>query len=255
MGVAKKRCHMSDFSPLALFVRKLNQRVALGSDDKQLLLNLPHSSRELKASATIVREGEVPGPCAILIHGFAFRHKIARDGTRQIVSLQIPGDALDMQHLFLDCADHNVQAMTDVSLAMVPRTALRAVALQSPSIAHAFAVSNLVEASIFREWLLNIGRRDALQRVAHLLCELATRLEGQDLVGEYGFELPMSQEQIGDATGLTAVHVNRTLKRLVDQGLLVRAKRIIRIPNLTALKRVAGFNPLYLHLAQQNAAA
>lgn len=246
---------MSGLSPLAPFVRTLNERVELGSDDKRLILDLPHFTRDMKASATIVREGEVPGPCAILVRGFAFRHKLARDGTRQIVSLHIPGDALDLQHMFLDCADHNVQALTDVRVVMVPRAALRALALQSPTIAHAFAVSNLVEASIFREWLLNIGRRDALQRVAHLLCELATRLEGRDISGDYEFELPMSQEQLGDATALTSVHINRTLKRLEDAGLIVRARRMLRLPDFAALKWVAGFNPLYLHLAQQKAAA
>jgi CRP-like cAMP-binding protein len=241
--------------PLGLLVRKLNNHVALGDDDKNALLDLPHTVRDLKATAYIVREGEVPGACAILLEGFAFRQKLVDDGARQILSIQIPGDALDMQHLFLDCADHNVQALTDVKVAMVPRAALRTIAMVRPTVAQAFATNQQVEASISREWLLNVGRRDARRRVAHLLCEVAIRLEGQLLVPDYGYELPMSQEQLGDATGLTAVHVNRTLMALEKEGLITRVKRRIHVPNWANLKRAAGFSTIYLHLGQQEIAA
>ncbi|WP_375420525.1 Crp/Fnr family transcriptional regulator [uncultured Sphingomonas sp.] len=101
---------------------------------------------------------------------------------------------------------------------------------------------------------MNVGRRDARTRLAHLLCEVATRLQGQDLVNDYGYELPMTQEQLADATALTNVHVNRTLKSLEDEGLIKRDRRAIRFPNWQALKAAAGFDPLYLHLGQQSAA-
>ena len=246
---------MADTSPLTHFVRKLNGHVALSDDDRAMLLGLPYSERDVNASALLTREGETPGSCAILVRGFACRHKYAFNGNRQIVSLQIPGDALDLQHLYLHRADHNVQAITRASLAMVSRGDLRRVAQQSATIAHAFAVSNLAEASICREWVLNVGRRSSRQRLAHLLCELATRLEQHGHAVELGFELPLSQEQLGDATGMTAVHVNRTLGFLEDDGLISRRGRIYGFPNWTALKDEAGFDPLYLHLDQQIAAS
>ena len=242
-------------SPLTHFVSKLNGHVALSDDDRAMLLALPYSERDVNTSALLTREGEAPGSCAILVRGFACRHKRATNGNRQIVSLHIPGDALGLQLLYLDCADHNVQTLTRASLAMVSRSDLRRVAQQSATIAQAFAVSNLVEASIFREWVLNVGRRSARQRLAHLLCEMGVRLKPHGLAIEGCFELPFSQEQLGDATGLTAVHVNRTLGFLEADGLISRKGRSYKVPNWTALKDEAGFDPLYLHLGQQKTVA
>lgn len=245
---------MTDHSPLALLVRKLNSHVALDETDKRALLDLPHNVRYFKAASHIVREGERPGACAILLKGFAYRQKLVENGSRQIVSFHIPGDALDMQQLYLDCADHNVQVLTEADVAMIPRSALRAIARERPTVAQAFAISAQIDASIAREWLLNVGRRDARQRVAHLLCEIAVRMDGQVLSAGYEFELPMSQEQLGDATGLTPVHINRTLKCLEGEGLIKRTKRMVQFPDWAALRRLAEFNPLYLHLSQQTGA-
>ena len=239
---------------LELFVRKLRAHVGLDEDDCNALRALPHTIRELKSLDYIVRENDVPSQCAILLRGFAIRQKTDVEGARQIVGIQIPGDALDMQHLFLDCADHNVQALGRVSVAVIPRSALQRVAMARPTIARAFAVNNQIEASIAREWLLNIGRRDARRRLAHLLCEVAVRLERQQLVGEYGYELPMTQEQLADTLGLTAVHVNRTLKSLETSGLIERAGRAVRFVEPARLQDLAGFTSNYLHLAQQRAA-
>jgi len=142
-----------------------------------------------------------------------------------------------------------------VTVAVIPRAALQQIAMHRPTIAHAFAVNNQVEASIAREWLLNIGRRDARRRMAHLLCEVAVRLERQRLVAEYGYELPMTQEQLGDTLGLTAVHVNRTLKSLESAGLITRTRRTVGFPDRPQLEQLAGFDAGYLHLSQQKAAA
>ena len=111
-------------------------------------------------------------------------------------------------------------------------------------------VDTLIDGSIFREWVMNVGRRDARSRIAHLLCEVARRLEAAGLIEEYGYELPMTQEQLGDATGLTPVHVNRVLMGLARDGLIERNKRFIGIPDWEALRRVGGFSETYLHLDQ-----
>ena len=108
---------------------------------------------------------------------------------------------------------------------------------------------------MFREWILNVGRRSALARVAHVLCELAVRLEAQGLADHYGYELPMTQEQLADVIGMTPVHVNRTLKALEADGLIKRNKRRISFPTWQALRDVGDFNQRYLHLELQRAAS
>ncbi len=238
-------------NPLAVLVRKLEMHARLEPTDREALLALPVVSRMYEPSSYLVREGDAPDQCAILVSGFAFRQKLTGSGMRQIVALHIPGDPLDFQHLFLDVADHNVQTLTRSEVAIVPRAALRELAQSRASIGHAIFVSTLVEASISREWVLNIGRRDARSRLAHLLCEFAIRLDEQGVVGDHGYELPMSQEQLGDALGLTAVHVNRTIKAIEAEGLIARNGRHVSFPRWDALRELGDFSTRYLHLQRQ----
>ena len=238
--------------PLGIMVHTLGAHAVISADDTAALLDLPYSHRKYDMGSYLVREGDVPDQCGVLLTGYAYRHKLNHDGGRQIVSIHMPGEIFDLQHLFLDVADHNVQTLTACSVASVPRSAIRTLARERPSIAHAIFVNVLREASVFREWLLNIGRRDARSRVAHLLCEFAIRLDKQGLSAGQKYELPMSQEQLGDALGLTAVHVNRTLQRLVEEGLVTRNKRHVSFPRWEALRDVAQFSSRYLHLAQQS---
>jgi CRP-like cAMP-binding protein len=238
-------------APLSLLVRKLETHAPLSEDDKAAILKLPHTVKTLEPHSYTTREGEAPTSCAVLMSGFAFRQKLTGDGTRQICALHIPGEALDFQTLFLDVADHNVQMLTRATVALVPREALQRLAQSRSGVGHAILVCMLVDSSIFREWILNVGRRDAPARVAHLLCEFAVRLEGQRLVAEYGYELPMTQEQLADATGLTSVHVNRTLKLLEARGLISRDRRRVRFPNWERMRDFADFNQRYLHLEPQ----
>ena len=238
-------------SPLALMVRKLEIHTPLQQDDRDALLALPHTLKTYDPSAYLVREGDAPEQCAVLLSGFAFRQKLTGAGMRQIVSMHIPGDALDFQHLFLDVADHNVQTLTRADVATIPRKALRDLARSRSAVGNAIFVSTLVEGSISREWVLNIGRRDARSRLAHFLCEFAMRLDVLELSAGQPYELPMSQEQLGDALGLTAVHVNRTIKSLEADGLIGRNRRRISFPQWDALRELADFSSRYLHLAQQ----
>lgn len=242
-------------NPLALVVRKLNCRTPLSRQDEEAILALPCERRTLEHSSYIVREGDPPSHCAALISGFAYRHKLTAAGARQIIAVHLPGDPLDLQHLFLDVADHNLQTLTKAEVALIPRAALQKIARERPAVGEAFMVNMLVDASIFREWVVNVGRRDARSRISHLLCELAIRLNSQDLLEEYGCELPMTQEQIGDATGLTSVHVNRTLKALQADGLITRDRRSVKFPNWQRLKEEGDFTERYLHLARQQSVA
>lgn len=240
---------MNGRAPLELLADTLAAAVALSPQDRAALLELPVTLREVDSATYLVREGDTSLPCAILVDGFAFRHKMTRDGARQIVSLHIPGDALDLQHLYLDVADHNLQTLGRATVATVPRTALRALAHERPDIARAIAVCVAVEASIFREWILNVGRRSGRARIAHLLCEWATRLERRGLGDDQGYTLPITQEQLGDAVGMTAVHVNRMLRELQRDGLITRSKRFVEITDLKRLQEAGDFTTRYLHLA------
>ena len=231
-------------------LRKFESRASLDDQDRRALLGLPFKIQILEPSAYVVREGERPDRSCLILSGLAFRHKVTVEGARQIVGVHIPGDFVDLEGSLLNIADHNVQALTRCELAFVPRNAIRELAAAFPRLAAAMWIDTLIDASIFREWVVNVGRRDARARIAHLLCEFARRLEVADLVREYGYELPMTQEQLADSTGLTPVHVNRVLKALASEGLIERERRYVRIPDWEALRRAGGFSELYLHLDQ-----
>jgi CRP-like cAMP-binding protein len=241
--------------PLELLVRNFELRAPLPPEDREAVLALPYELRTLEPSTYTIREADPPELCAVLVTGFAFRQKLTGDGSRQIVGLQIPGDALDLQNLFLDISDHSVQMLTRGEVAYIPRNAIQKLVQSRPAIGHAIFIKILVEASIFREWVLNVGRRDSRSRVAHLLCELGVRLDAEGLTEDYGYELPMTQEQLADAVGLTPVHINRTLKTLESEGLIKRTKRNISFPDWQRLRSAGDFNQRYLHLEPQLAGA
>jgi CRP-like cAMP-binding protein len=240
--------------PLALLVRALALRSPLTEADRDAIRGLPHTVHTLDPASYIVREGEHPHKCGVLVSGFAFRQKVTGTGARQILSIHIPGDAVDFQNIFLDVSDHNVQLLTRSQVAFVPREALQTLVREYPRIGTAVFVKSLIEASIFREWVVNVGRRSARERIAHLLCELGSRLDAMGLTEEYGYELPMTQEELGDAVGLTPVHVSRTLKELAADGLITRSKRSIAFPNWRAIRDAGDFYERYLHLEQQTSA-
>jgi CRP-like cAMP-binding protein len=242
---------MSSKDPIAGLVRKLEGWARLSDADVAALRALPFQVRRHEAPAYIIREGATRlRYCSFVLTGFAIRQKLTAAGARQIVSLHLPGDFLDLQHLFLHVADHNVQALTRMETVDIERTALRELALTNPNIGRALWTDALVDASIYREWVLNVGRRDARQRIAHLLCEFALRMKAAGLDMGDGCQLPMTQEQLGDAVGLTSVHVNRTLKSLAADGVVQRDKRHISFVNWEQVSAVGDFSALYLHLDQ-----
>lgn len=237
-------------SSLELLTRKLSTHSPLDDADRDAILALPWTIRTIEPQGYIVREGDLPAVCGVLLTGFAFRHKLTGDGARQIVALHIPGDPLDFQNFYLEESDHNVQAQTRSDVALIDRAELRELSIARPNVGRAIFVSTLVDASIFREWILNVGRRAAPARIAHVLCELGVRLEAQGLTNDHGYHLPMTQEQLADVVGLTPVHVNRTLKALEAGGLIKRNRRQVSFPDWQALRDVGDFNQRYLHLGE-----
>ena len=239
--------------PLDQFLWELNSHYPLEHCDRRAILDLPLRIRELDPGTYLIREGGLPVNCTVLIEGFAFRQKLTGDGSRQIMAISIPGDAVDLQNMFLNVSDHAVQMLSRGTVGEFKRSDVQSLALARPAIGAAIIKSTLVEASILREWVVNVGRRDARERIAHILCEFAVRLEARDLSAR-GFELPMTQEQLADATGLTPVHVNRVLKGLEAEGLIKRQRRAIQFPDWRRLQQAGDFSRQYLHLARDELA-
>ncbi len=229
-------------------LRKLELWNPLGPEDREALLALPFLERDLGANQYIVWEGDRPQHSCLLLSGFAFRHKSAGNGGRQIMSIHMRGDIVDLQNSLLGTADHNVQMLTAGRVALIPVEAMREIAFRRPALGMALWYETLVEGTIFREWILNVGRRDGLTRIAHLLCEFALRLQVAELGDPSRYELPITQEQLADATSLTSVHVNRKLLKLEQDGLIKRSKRMITVNDWPALAEVGDFQPAYLHV-------
>lgn len=243
---------MADYShsPLAPMLRKLEYWAVFSDSDRAALLSLPHAAKVIEPGAFLLREGDRPTHSCLLRSGFVCRHKVAADGARQILSIHMSGDLVDLQNSLLRLADHNVQALTKSHLAFIPREAIQQIAFARPAVGMAMWYHTLVDGSVLREWIVNVGRRDAKTRIAHLLCEFALRLEAAGLGRQDEWELPMTQEQLADATGLTPVHVNRTLKALCNEGLLVRSKRSVMVSDWKALASAGDFQSAYLHMPE-----
>jgi CRP-like cAMP-binding protein len=234
--------------------RKLGLLTPLDAEDKAAIADLPFEIESVAQNRYLVRAGDPATHCCLLVEGYACRHKTTRLGRRQIVSFHMRGDLLDLQSLLFPVADHSIQTITAATVAWVPARTLQELARRRPSIGDALWRDTLVDASIFREWVLNVGRRDARSRVAHMLCEFAVRCRAVGLGSPEGFELPMTQEEIADATGLTSVHINRTLRGLREEGVIEQERRHLIVRNWPRLRQIAGFDPNYLHGAAAEAA-
>ncbi|HET9395625.1 MAG TPA: Crp/Fnr family transcriptional regulator, partial [Nitrospiraceae bacterium] len=174
-------------SSLGPLLRKLETWASFGECDSEALLALPHEVKKHEAASYIVRDGDKPTRSCVMLSGFTYRHKIVDDGARQILALHMRGDIVDLQNSLLGTADHNVQALTPCEVAYIPREAIKQIAFERPAIGHALWYDTLVDGSIFREWIANVGRRDAQTRVAHVLCEFALRLKHAGLGDESGY--------------------------------------------------------------------
>lgn len=235
-------------SPLVGFLEKVEAQASLEDADRAAFLTLPHVVKPLRRHEFIVRESETPRHCCILAAGFAMRHKSTGNGARQIFSIHMRGDAVDLHNSMLGKADHNVQMLSGGEGAFIRVEAIRELAQARPAISRAILYDALIDGAIFREWTLNVGRRDARCRMAHMLCEFGLRLEVAGLGRAAGYQLPMTQEELADALALTPIHVSRTLKSLADEGLVERDARGIRIPDWHALAKLGDFDSGYLHL-------
>ena len=244
------------FHPLLMpLLRKLAYWSEFSAADKQAILDLPYRTKLLERHNYIVHERAETTHSCLMLSGFAIRHKMVAGGARQIVAIHMTGDLVDLQNSFLGFADHGVQVIAKSKVAFIPREAIKKLALERPRVGMAMWYDTLVDGSVFREWIANVGRRDAQTRMAHLLCELSLRLKLAGLGEETAYTMPMTQEQLADTTGLTAVHVNRTLMALEAQGLIARhSSRSFIIRDWKKLAAAGDFDSNYLHLREKGKA-
>ena len=227
---------------------RLEAFTRLSQDDRAALAKISKVARVIPARRDLIREGERPRYVHLMVDGWACRYKALTDGRRQVVAFFVPGDFCDLNVYVLKEMDHSIGAITRLSVADISRDEMDELTSNHPRITQALWWEELVTNSIQREWTLNIGQRTAYERIAHLLVELFLRLRSVKLTNGDSCDFPITQTDIADATGLTAVHVNRTLQELRGDGLIILERKRLRIPDLKRLKDAAMFNTNYLHL-------
>ena len=228
--------------------RRLSQFVDLDAGDRAALDQICENVRRVPRHADVISEGDTPDHTHLVLEGWAARYKIVPSGARQITAFLIPGDFCDRHVGVLAEMDHSIGAITPLKVADMPHDRIEAIGRAHPRLARAFWWSTLVDEAILRSWIVSLGRRSARERIAHLMCELHLRMANVGLVNQGQFRMPLTQEQLGDAMGLTSVHVNRMLRSLRSEGLITWISGDLVIQDIDRLRHVAGFDPNYLHL-------
>lgn len=241
-----------DGQPLAPLLRKLISLGPVTQSEVAAVEALPLTLREYQPGHEIVRERDRPGQACILLSGICCRFKIIGDGARQINSFHIPGDMPDLQSLLLHQMDHGLLTLTRVKIALVPHPTLLQLIAAHPRLGLLLWRDTLIDGSIFREWMCSIGRRSARVRVAHLICELFLRYRNVGLVEDMTMPFHLTQTNIGDAQGLSVVHVNRVVKSLKRDGLVSLSSRRLTIGDWPALAQIGDFDDAYLHLTPES---
>jgi CRP-like cAMP-binding protein len=233
------RCH-------PLFA-KLETLADLPEGDRRALMSVCGEAREVEARRSIIREGDRPDHVHLMVEGWAARYKLLPDGARQITAFLIPGDFCDHHVTILGEMDHGITTLTKAKVAFIPRGEMDSLT-DRPKLAKALWWASLVDEAVLRSWIVSIGRRDAFEGVGHLMCELYVRMKNVGLVEDHSFELPLTQEELADALGLTPVHINRVLKRMRAEELITLKGGTLHILDYERLAQATGFNPNYLHM-------
>jgi CRP-like cAMP-binding protein len=234
-------------------IRKLESIAPLAPEEKAALLRLPLRLKAVAANQDIVSEGDTPSECCLIVDGFACRYNITAEGKRQILSFHMSGDIPDLQSLHLSVMDHSLISLVPCRLAFIQHDDMRSLMRHHPRLGDLFWRDTLIDAAVFRQWVVNVGRRQAPARMAHLLCELLVRLRAVELVEDYAFDLPVTQGDLADAMGITNVHVNRVLQDLRRMGLISLHGKTLKVLDWEGLKKVGDFDPTYLHLVKKQA--
>jgi CRP-like cAMP-binding protein len=239
----------------AILIRKLESIFTLTDDERQALKDLPMQIVALRENQDIVRVGDRPSRSCLILSGLTCTYKLTGDGNRQIQAFNIPGDIPDLQSLHLEVLDNSLGTLTPCSVGFITHEDLNKLCESHYRIARALWRETLIHGAIFREWMLSIGQRESYPRVAHLMCEMLVRLRAVGLATGNSCDWPITQTEIGDALGITTVHVNRVLQAMRADGLIELKGDRLTIPDWGRLKEAGDFEPTYLHLESAQAAA
>jgi CRP-like cAMP-binding protein len=237
----------------AALIRKLESIARLAPDEKAALLRLPLRLKAVAGHQDIVREGETPSESCLIVGGFVCRYSTTAEGKRQILSFHVPGDIPDLQSLHLIVMDHSLGTVVPSKLAFIQHEDLRRLMRSHPRLGDLLWRDTLIDAAVFRQWMVGLGRRDAHGRIAHLLCELLVRLRAVELVEDDAFTLPVTQAELADALGISTVHVNRVLQDLRAENLITWRGETLKVLDWEGLQRAGEFDPTYLHLVKKEA--
>jgi CRP-like cAMP-binding protein len=237
------------------FIEKLRGYAPLTSDDEALLAAACRHSKNYPAGFDLIREGDEPGPVFVVLEGWTCRYKILPGGGRQIISFMMPGDFCDIHVAVLAAMDHNIATLTQARIATIQRDQMEALVETRKGLAKAFWWTQLVDEGVLRATIVSMGRRTSVERIAHLLCELCIRMRNIGLTDGEQCVMPFNQIVLADAVGLTAVHVNRGIRKLRDAGALDLRPGAMMIGNLKRLAEIAGFDDNYLHRRARGSAA
>jgi len=224
------------------------------ADERAILENAISETRTLRAGQVAVRQGKPVEWSTLLVHGMMTRHVDGADGRRHLVAVHVPGDFVDLHAYALKKLDHDVAALTDATVAIVPHAAIKSIQAECPELARRLWFSTLLDAAIHRQWIYRLSSLDARQRVAHFLCEMNARLLAIGESDGASYELPMTQSDLGEVCSLTSVHVNRVLRQLREANLCTARSLRIDIHDLKGLAAAGEFDPLYLYLTPSYAA-
>lgn len=242
---------MADETILATFFRKLEVRDVVTAAEKAALIACASDMVSVPAGGDLVREGDRPDTSMLVLDGFSSRYRDAPDGSRQITAIHVPGDFVDLHSLLLREMDHSVGALSACNVMRFPHARLRSLTETHPHLTRLLWLMTLIDASIHREWL-SAAARAAPEQIAHLICELYVRLGITGLIApDQSFTLPLTQTALGEALGLSAVHVNRSLQQLRSEDLFTWQNQTVRILDWESLKRRASFDDRYLHLVRE----
>ena len=236
-------------------VRKLSSISDLQQDELAAIEGLPIQASEIRADQDVVRDGDRPSRCCLLLEGYACTYQVTGEGKRQIMAFHIAGDIPDLQSLHLRVLDVSISTLTPCKVGFVQHETLRDLCLRFPRIGSALWRETLIDAAIFRAWIANVGRRDGFSRAAHILCEMVVRLRAVGLAQGVTCELPITQTELADALGLTPVHVNRVLQDLRAARLITLKGGVLTVLDWDGLKQAGDFDATYLHLTNGHAAA
>lgn len=238
---------------LNYFSRKLQNFTQLDQEDLDYLDGLVARPRSVPEGVDLISEGDVPSDVHLVMSGFACRYKILADGRRQIMAYMVPGDICDLHVFLLDHMDHSMGTLSPCEIVDLPRATVLEM-VRRPAISQALMLSNMVDEGTLREWLVNIGQRQAEPRIAHLLCELLARLRSVGLVSDNSYTLPLTQVELADTMGMSSVHMNRVLQSLRRKKLVSFEGTQMKVLDVEGLERHAEWNPNYLHLRRSQRA-